>query len=82
LKLENLQHTGAFKYRGAMNAILTLDEAHKKADANRRLRRQPCPRPRETEIELMVETRGYGVVESLLPAISARGYQAQMFTFE
>ncbi len=31
LKLENLQHTGAFKIRGALNAILQLDEAARTA---------------------------------------------------
>ncbi|MCB1579375.1 MAG: pyridoxal-phosphate dependent enzyme, partial [Alphaproteobacteria bacterium] len=31
LKLENLQHTNAFKARGALNKLLTLDEAQKKA---------------------------------------------------
>jgi threonine dehydratase len=31
LKMENLQRTGAYKDRGAMNAILNLDDAHKKA---------------------------------------------------
>ncbi len=30
LKLENLQHTGAFKARGALNKLLTLDEAQRK----------------------------------------------------
>ncbi len=30
LKLENLQHTGAFKARGALNKFLTLTEAQKK----------------------------------------------------
>jgi threonine dehydratase len=37
---------------------------------------------RETEIELMVETRGPEAVESLLQAIAAKGYQAQFFTFQ
>jgi threonine dehydratase len=31
LKMENLQRTGAYKDRGAMNAVLGLDDAHKKA---------------------------------------------------
>ena len=31
LKLENLQHTNAFKARGALNKLLTLDEAQRKA---------------------------------------------------
>ncbi len=31
LKLENRQHTGSFKYRGALNRLLTLDEARQKA---------------------------------------------------
>ncbi|MBN9570295.1 MAG: pyridoxal-phosphate dependent enzyme [Alphaproteobacteria bacterium] len=31
LKMENLQRTGAYKDRGAMNAVLSLDDAHKKA---------------------------------------------------
>ena len=31
LKMENLQRTGAYKDRGAMNAVLCLDDAHKKA---------------------------------------------------
>jgi threonine dehydratase len=31
LKMENLQRTGAYKDRGAMNAVLNLDDAHKKA---------------------------------------------------
>jgi threonine dehydratase len=31
LKMENLQRTGAYKDRGAMNAILSLDDTHKKA---------------------------------------------------
>ncbi len=31
LKLENLQHTGAFKIRGALNAILQLDEVARAA---------------------------------------------------
>jgi threonine dehydratase len=30
LKLENLQHTGSFKLRGAMNKLLTLGEEHAK----------------------------------------------------
>ena len=30
LKLENLQHTNAFKARGALNKLLTLDDAQKK----------------------------------------------------
>jgi len=30
LKLENLQHTGAFKARGALNKLLTLDDAQRK----------------------------------------------------
>ena len=30
LKLENLQHTNAFKARGALNKLLTLDEAQRK----------------------------------------------------
>jgi threonine dehydratase len=37
---------------------------------------------RETEIELMVEARGPEAVESLLKSITAKGYQAQSFTFE
>jgi threonine dehydratase len=37
---------------------------------------------RETEIELMVETRGVEAVEALLQAIDARGYQARSFSFE
>jgi threonine dehydratase len=36
---------------------------------------------RETEIELMVETRGPEAVEALLKTIVAKGYQAQTFTF-
>src|SRR5262245_41421293 len=31
LKLENLQHTNAFKARGALNKLLTLDDKQKKA---------------------------------------------------
>ena len=31
LKLENIQHTGSFKVRGAMNRLLTLDEAQRAA---------------------------------------------------
>jgi threonine dehydratase len=31
LKMENLQRTGAYKDRGAMNAVLNLDDAQKKA---------------------------------------------------
>ena len=31
LKLENLQHTGAFKIRGALNAILQLEDASRRA---------------------------------------------------
>jgi threonine dehydratase len=31
LKMENLQRTGAYKDRGAMNAVVSLDDAHKKA---------------------------------------------------
>lgn len=31
LKLENLQHTGSFKVRGALNRLLALDEGEKKA---------------------------------------------------
>ncbi len=31
LKLENLQHTGAFKIRGALNALLKLDDASRAA---------------------------------------------------
>jgi threonine dehydratase len=31
LKLENQQHTGSFKYRGALNRLLTLDEARRQA---------------------------------------------------
>jgi threonine dehydratase len=37
---------------------------------------------RETEIELMVETRGVEAIEALLQAIDARGYQARSFSFE
>jgi threonine dehydratase len=37
---------------------------------------------RETEIELMVETRGPEAVGALLDRIVAKGYQAQSFTFE
>ncbi len=37
---------------------------------------------RETEIELMVETRGPEAVDALLKSIAAKGYQAQSFTFE
>jgi threonine dehydratase len=37
---------------------------------------------RETEIDLMVETRGPEAVEALLERIVAKGYQAQSFTFE
>jgi len=29
LKLENLQHTGSFKFRGAMNRLLTLSEGQR-----------------------------------------------------
>ncbi len=32
LKCENLQHTGAFKFRGASNAIALLDEAGRQGD--------------------------------------------------
>ena len=32
LKCENLQHTGAFKFRGASNAIALLDEVGKTGD--------------------------------------------------
>src|SRR5687767_3074913 len=31
LKMENLQRTGAYKDRGAMNAVLRLNDAHRKA---------------------------------------------------
>lgn len=31
LKLENLQHTGSFKLRGAFNRLLTLDDAERRA---------------------------------------------------
>src|SRR3954471_1453506 len=31
LKMENLQRTGAYKDRGAMNAVLNLADVHKKA---------------------------------------------------
>ena len=37
---------------------------------------------RETEIELMVETRGPEAVEALLRTMAAKGYQAQPFKFE
>jgi threonine dehydratase len=37
---------------------------------------------RETEIELMVETRGPEAVDALLEQIAAKGYRVQMFTFE
>ncbi|HEX5958066.1 MAG TPA: threonine ammonia-lyase [Hyphomicrobiaceae bacterium] len=37
---------------------------------------------RETEIELMVETRGPETIEALLQAVAARGYQARSFSFE
>jgi threonine dehydratase len=31
LKMENLQRAGSYKVRGAMNAVLSLDDAHKRA---------------------------------------------------
>ena len=37
---------------------------------------------RETEIELMVETRGPEAVEALLRTMAEKGYQAQPFKFE
>jgi threonine dehydratase len=37
---------------------------------------------RETEIDLMVETRGPEVVEAMLKAIAAKGYEARSFAFE
>jgi threonine dehydratase len=37
---------------------------------------------RETEIDLMVETRGPEVVEAMLKAIAAKGYQARSFAFD
>ena len=37
---------------------------------------------RETEVELMVETRGPEAVEAILKAIGAKGYQARSFAFE
>jgi threonine dehydratase len=37
---------------------------------------------RETEIELMVETRGPEAVDALLKLIAAKGYRVEMFTFE
>jgi hypothetical protein len=130
LKMENLQRTGAYKDRGAMNAVLGLNDAH------RRQHRRDIPfdhtaaglakdgrlakisvivpdRPasivdsaaiagsqqanildihhgrtftsaafRETEIELMVETRGPAAVEALLWTMAKKGYQAQPFKFE
>jgi threonine dehydratase len=37
---------------------------------------------RETEIDLMVETRGPEVVEAMLKGIAAKGYEARSFAFE
>src|SRR5215831_6926346 len=37
---------------------------------------------RETEVELLVETRGPAQVQALLQAIAAKGYEAQSFAFE
>ena len=34
LKCENLQHTGAFKFRGASNAIAVLDESGRPGDVD------------------------------------------------
>ncbi len=42
LKLDNLQRTGAFKERGALNRILLLSEDEKRRGSDRRQRRQSC----------------------------------------
>ena len=78
LKMENLQRTGAYKDRGAMNAVLGLDDAHKKAGVlaasagNHHGRTFTSAAFRETEIELMVETRGPEAVEALLRTMAER----------
>ena len=43
LKAENLQRTGSFKIRGAVNKIATLDRARARGRRRRRERRQPRP---------------------------------------
>ncbi|MBL8527352.1 MAG: threonine ammonia-lyase, partial [Burkholderiales bacterium] len=37
---------------------------------------------RETEVELMVETRGPDAVEAMLQAMAAKGYEARSFAFD
>jgi threonine dehydratase len=37
---------------------------------------------RETEIELVIETRGPQVVKAMLAAITQKGYEARSFEFE
>jgi hypothetical protein len=40
------------------------------------------PAPRETEVELLIDTRGPEQVQALLQAIAEKGYSAQSFIFE
>ena len=43
LKLDNLQRTGAFKERGALNKILSLSDNRETAGRHRRQRWKSCP---------------------------------------
>ena len=43
MKFENLQFTASYKERGALNKLLKLSEAEKRARGDRRHRRQPRP---------------------------------------
>jgi threonine dehydratase len=43
IKPENLQHIGAFKFRGAYNRLAQLDEAQKKSRGCGVFIWQPCP---------------------------------------
>ena len=45
LKFENLQFTAAYKERGALNALLLLDDEQRSARRDRGLGRQPCAGP-------------------------------------
>ena len=46
LKFENLQFTAAYKERGALNKLLSLDADAARARRHRRVGRQPCAGPR------------------------------------